>query len=472
MSARTWAELLAYARERVAVPRVPALVAFLAAAGLAVQPARDALDLALRVALLFLLVVQFRLWADIADREHVRERHPGRVLARHRGRASAFLALLALVAAPVVLLLWTLPDPGRRIAAYGALAIAVAVVYGSRASAHGRVMRASWLLLQYPVFVLLPLADPLAPGALVAAALVYLLAMLRDWATSTEAADLRRATLVTPVDAMFEDVACYTCGSRDTVPLLAAEDDLTGRPGRFTYVRCRNCRLAYLQPRLKRDYAEEHYDLDYVRARGRADWGWLTPLYESLRDGHDRAKAAFLERHVVPAGATAVLDVRIDNAPLEQLPTGTRFDVVTMWDFLQRQYDPLRSLMLARDLLAPGGRLVIETPTLDSRTWRLFSERWPGVQAPRHTVLFSRLTLEMMLDAAGLEVESYHPRGTMPPYLYVFAGIAFKLLKGHAPEGARLAPLFQLGRAIYAPFAAMSRTIPIATQVHVCRVRS
>jgi hypothetical protein len=128
--------------------------------------------------------------------------------------------------------------------------------------------------------------------------------------------------------------------------------------------------------------------------------------------------------------------------------------------------------VLARDLLAPGGRLVIETPTLDSRTWRLFRERWPGIQAPRHTVLFSRLTLEMMLEAAGLEVESWHPYGTLPPYLYVFAGIAFKLLKGHAPEGPRLVPLFQLGRLLYAPLASIGRRVPIAHQVVVCRVRA
>ena len=465
------AELLAYARERIAVPRVPALAAFLAAAGLVVQPARGVADALLRFVLLLLLVVQFRLWRDVADREHERSRHPGRVMARHRGRASAFLALLAALALPIVALLAAFDDASRRIAGYGVLALAFAVVYGSRASSHGRVMRTAWLLLQYPAFVLLAVPRPGEPPALVAAAVVYLLAMLRDWATSTDAADMRRDTLLAPAPEMFEEVACYTCRSRESQPFLVAEDDLSARPGRFTYATCRNCRLAYLSPRLKREYGEAFYDLAYVRDNGRADWGWLTPLYASVRDRHERAKRIFLQRHVAPAGATAVLDARIDNAPLEQLAAGPRFDVVTMWDFLQRQYDPLRALMLARDLLAPGGRLVIETPTLDSRTWRSFGERWPGIQAPRHTVLFSRLTLEMMLEAAGLEVESYHPYGTLPPYLYVFAGIAFKLLKGHAAEAPRLAPLFQLGRALFAPFAAFSRRIPLAHQIVVCRVR-
>jgi hypothetical protein len=463
-------ELLAYARERIAVPRVPALAAFLAAAGLWVEPARSAADAAVRFVLLVLLVVQFRLWRDIADREHERVRHPGRVLARHRGRATAFLVSLAALAVPIVALLATLEDPGRRVAAYGILALAVAVVYGSQASIHGRVMRTSWLLLQYPAFVLLAIPHPLLPQALVAAAVVYLLTMVRDWATSTDAADLRRETLPALSPEMFEEVACYTCGSRERVPFLVAEDDLTGREGRFSFVSCRNCRLVFLEPRLLRDYAESFYDRDSVRARGVPDWGWLTPFHERLRERQERERGTFVERHA-PLEGGAGLDVRIDSTPLEELPAGARFARITMWDFLQRQYDPLRALMLARDRLAAGGRLVVETPTLDSRTFRFFGERWPGIQAPRHTVLFSRLTLEMMLDAAGLELESYHPHGTLPPYLYVFAGVAFKLLKGHAAEAPRLAPLFQLGRVLYAPFARVKRNVPIAQQIVVCKLR-
>jgi hypothetical protein len=347
----------------------------------------------------------------------------------------------------------------------------VAVVYGSQASIHGRVMRTAWLLLQYPAFVLLAIPHPTEPNALVAAAVVYLLVILRDWATSTDAADLRRDSLRAPVPEMFEEVACYTCGSRELEPFVVAEDDLTGRAGRFTYASCRNCRLTLLAPRLKREYVEAYYDHEYLRLHGRPDWGWLTPFYESMRERHDRARRAFLARHVVPTGATTELDARIDSTPLEQIPAAARFELVTMWDFLQRQYDPLRALTLARDLLAPGGRLVIETPTLDSRTWKIFRERWPGLQAPRHTVLFSRLTLEMMLEAAGLEVESYHAYGSMPPWLDVFAGIAFKLLKGHAAEASRLALAFQAGRFLFAPFAALTPRVPLARQLVVCRVR-
>ena len=68
--------------------------------------------------------------------------------------------------------------------------------------------------------------------------------------------------------------------------------------------------------------------------------------------------------------------------------TGKKFDLITMWHFLEHDYDPIRTLKLSESLLTKEGRLIIEVPRLDSLTFKLFRNRWPGVQAPQHTVLF------------------------------------------------------------------------------------
>jgi ribosomal protein S27E len=49
---------------------------------------------------------------------------------------------------------------------------------------------------------------------------------------------------------LFENVHCYQCGSTAGVPLIEAEDDLTGKPGRFRFVKCPSCGLAYQNPRI------------------------------------------------------------------------------------------------------------------------------------------------------------------------------------------------------------------------------
>ena len=104
-----------------------------------------------------------------------------------------------------------------------------------------------------------------------------------------------------------------------------------------------------------------------------------------------------------------------------------RFDLVTMWHFLEHDYDPLRSLGHARRALAPDGRLVVEVPRLDSLTFRMFKRPLAG---PAGTAAHGALRpghARRPHRAAGFEVVDYLPYGAFPPYFYLFCGIAFRL---------------------------------------------
>ncbi len=309
-----------------------------------------------------------------------------------------------------------------------------------------------------------------------------------------------------PGSEQFETVACYSCGASHALPLVVGEDDLTGKPGAFTFVVCQDCGLAYQNPRLKLDFIGAYYDDEYIAHRKKTDWGPLTPLYEWAMGKHDRDKLALVERFVNVAPRSRVLDVGcgagtfleglhatrgatvsgVDFKDLTHLPafahidfhlglfyeqpfTGRRFDLITMWHFLEHDYDPGRTLQHARELLAPDGRLIIEVPRLDSVSWRLFKERWPGLQAPQHTALYSRKTLLDMVAKAGLEVVDYLPYGAFPAYFYLFAGAAFKLLKGRGLNLSRAIYPYFLGQLLLFPLLLFERHLNLAMQTVVCR---
>ncbi len=312
--------------------------------------------------------------------------------------------------------------------------------------------------------------------------------------------------IAAPRPEMFEPVACYLCGGAEATPLVTAEDDLTGKPGRFSFVTCNGCGLSYQSPRLKLEHIRAYYDDEYIAHRKKTDWGVLTPLYRRAMDKHDREKATLVQRYRSLGPGSRVLDVGcgagtflakvrsrfgasatgVDFKDLSGLPWmqgvefrcglfyeqnfgARRFDLITMWHFLEHDYDPPRALRTARDLLAPDGRLVIEVPRLDSVTWRLFRERWPGLQAPQHTVLFDRESLLAMVGRAGLEVVDYLPYGAFPPYFYLFAGAAFKLLKGKGLNLDRAILPYFLGQALLLPVLLLERKINLAMQTVVCR---
>ena len=305
---------------------------------------------------------------------------------------------------------------------------------------------------------------------------------------------------------MFESVPCYACGATEARALVTAEDDLTGKPGRFEFVTCSQCGLAYQNPRLKLEHIGAYYDDEYIAHRKKTDWGILTPLYRRAMGKHDRNKVALVSSYLLLNARSAVLDVGcgagtflaevkarfgasvagVDFKDLSTTPWlegvefhcglfyeqdfgARRFDLITMWHFLEHDYDPLRTLRTARDLLAPDGRLVIEVPRLDSATWRLYHERWPGLQAPQHTVLYSKDRLLKSMANAGLEVIDYLPYGAFPAYFYLFTGIAFKLLKGKGLDLSKAIYPYFLGQMLCSPLLLFEKRLNLAMQSVICR---
>src|SRR5262249_40019352 len=119
--------------------------------------------------------------------------------------------------------------------------------------------------------------------------------------------------------------------------------------------------------------------------------------------------------------------------------------------------------------LKDTGRLVIEVPRLDSLTFRLFRERWPGLQAPQHTVLYSKEMLLKVVEKAVLEVVAHLPYGAFPPYFYLFAGVLFKLRRGKGVNLARAIYPYFLGQLLLSPVLLFERHLNLAMQTVVCR---
>ncbi|HCN79838.1 MAG TPA: hypothetical protein DIS80_01795 [Verrucomicrobiales bacterium] len=307
----------------------------------------------------------------------------------------------------------------------------------------------------------------------------------------------------------FEIVSCLSCGETSNRDFIFAQDDLTGKPGKFRFVKCSSCGLAYQSPRLRLDPIKEFYDNEYIAHRRKTNGGWLAPLLSWVLDGVERRKERLTRRYAQIRTATEVLDVGcgaggflqrlrerhgakttgLDFKDLSGHPSlvgsrfycgifyeqnfnGKRFDLITMWHFLEHDYDPAQSLATAGELLADDGRLIIEVPRLDSRTAAWFGDRWPGLQAPQHTILFDREHLEKMAKSAGLQVVEYLPYGAFPAYYYLFTGVAFKLLRGRGLNVRRALLPYFLGQVLLFPVMLFERKLNLAMQTIVCRKAS
>ncbi|WP_162942361.1 class I SAM-dependent methyltransferase [Desertimonas flava] len=117
---------------------------------------------------------------------------------------------------------------------------------------------------------------------------------------------------------------------------------------------------------------------------------------------------------VDPAAAAALDDVAEcvvgdldDPATISKVAGERRFDVVLAGDVLEHLRDPLGTLRACREVLAPGGYIVVSVPNIAHADVTLsllkgqFTYRNWGLLDATHIHFFTRTSLEKMIDDAG-----------------------------------------------------------------------
>jgi SAM-dependent methyltransferase len=240
-----------------------------------------------------------------------------------------------------------------------------------------------------------------------------------------------------------EFIPCNLCETNDAERLATQRG--------FPIVRCRGCGLVYVNPRPPADSLLSLY-ADYHARNGGDEASWerlmsrifreSVDLLNATRNGSRRPRlldvgcgfgsfvAAMRERGwdadgvdpspaVVAAAARKGLPVRLGT--LEEL-RGERgiYDAVTMFYVLEHLSDPMRALMKASHLLAPGGTLLIRVPHTTPIV-RLVSPLGLGrtlYDPPFHLYDFSPAVLREMLRRAGfVHVRTFPGKSTVPSRL-------------------------------------------------------
>ena len=238
----------------------------------------------------------------------------------------------------------------------------------------------------------------------------------------------------------WEESNCLLCGSRFWSQLVEGADNTAGGSGLwFVVVQCQQCGLCFTNPRPAQPSISRFYPESYQPHRSptqrRGKFRLLSAKRLGLtwvhRNNERQTLPAHGQRRLLDFGCgggsylqrmhkqgwtvtgldvseKAVLRIR-DELGLEAF-AGTlphpalkpaSFDVITMWHALEHVHDPLRVLRDARSLLAPGGKLLVAVPNIDSLPFRWFGGSWFGLDLPRHLTHFTPWTLTLMLQRAG-----------------------------------------------------------------------
>lgn len=144
-------DLVRYASNRLLTGRIVPLWLVIAACAAGISRGPTVMSSLAGALLAALLLTQFRLWDDLADRAHDAAMHPERVLVltAHGRRFAQVGAALAL---PIAALL-AVGFGAVHVIVYGVLVAAMAVVYATCGVDTSRLLRSHLVLLKYPVFI-------------------------------------------------------------------------------------------------------------------------------------------------------------------------------------------------------------------------------------------------------------------------------------------------------------------------------
>lgn len=234
----------------------------------------------------------------------------------------------------------------------------------------------------------------------------------------------------------------------DTEPVECCVCHRAGQPlyriDPFGVVRCPQCALVFVSPRLKSDALQRMYDdVGYFEGDGSVYGasGRFAPakiLQRQWTAGRLALAAAALRRPVPGARLLEVgcayghflaaardrgydvtgvefsaaaaehartrLGLRVHTAQVTDAPLAGRFDVICAWDTLEHVPDPVAFWRAVRELLADDGVVLFSTPYVSSLPARLLRTRWWTLKPTEHIWHFTPATHRSVAAAAGMQV--------------------------------------------------------------------
>lgn len=84
-----------------------------------------------------------------------------------------------------------------------------------------------------------------------------------------------------------------------------------------------------------------------------------------------------------------------------QLPAGKHFDVITAFEVIEHEQDPLGMMRRVYKILNNGGVAIVTTPNHDSLWRKIMGKWWVGYQHPEHINFFTAQSLKELFKRAG-----------------------------------------------------------------------
>jgi 2-polyprenyl-3-methyl-5-hydroxy-6-metoxy-1,4-benzoquinol methylase len=268
---------------------------------------------------------------------------------------------------------------------------------------------------------------------------------------------------------------------------------------------CANCETVFLTNPVAVENLSQYYNENYLPYRGAVAWGKYSSFVENSQKALDLNRVNFVKIYLNKSESNNnVLDVGCGNpsflkllnqkvktnctgidfsdsgwkgsdynnltlikVAIEDFNTTTLFDVITLWHYLEHDYNPHQTIEMLYNCLKPGGKIIIEVPDYKSFSSKTQKSHWQGWHSPRHLSLFSKKSFDLLFETDKWHIIKHLRYGTLDAFTLWWLG---KMEKKGINWSGNMAPNFWMLvflKVITFPVFMFEKLFPLGIQILV-----
>ena len=298
-------------------------------------------------------------------------------------------------------------------------------------------------------------------------------------------------------------VACPVCTNREGIHYITTNALMhKANTERYVFNKCVSCDTIFLTNPVQESVLNDYYTDNYLPYKGAAAWGKYKLFVAKSQENLDLKRVQVVANNTTSKESFSILDVGCGNpsflsavqkklradctgidfsdngwkdknfqnitlliTSLADFNPQQKFDVITLWHYLEHDYNLQETVDKLYDSLKLGGKLIIEVPDFDSVTAKRQKQFWQGWHSPRHLTLFSSKGFQKLFTVDKWLIVKHNRFGTLDAFTLWWLGrMEKKKFDWSGSMESEFWPLVFL-KIISSPFFLFERIFPMGIQL-------